>query len=417
MKLGPVHVVTQQTMDTMQAQRQQLEARLEQATAQLAQRQAERAGQPPPDECAVPRPYLHSAVGARLAPIFLLPPDPDTPRARAAVSRIIAAYQQAREDFVPAQPCMWEYIAQKHVEFVAALNLGDEERVGESLRAFFRTDLIWGLGMAMGHAVPDTLGPRERIVQIVCADQLRGLAEAVGVARLTNSEQNLDEYRRALDVDLDTLFLQTERTLGRELSCPQVGGAYGCELAGRRTTPDFLYHAYTVERLHQLGASPAQSVAEIGGGYGCLAYQFARAGFTDYAIYDLPWVNALQGYYLLMTLPEGTVRLYGETGGSVAVLPGWCFEQRAPRSADWVINVNSLPEMGRSTASGYLAQIARVLRGRFLSINQEAKMTVLEYGPQNCVAELVAEIGGLRRTSRGRYWMRNGYVEEVYEAE
>ena len=41
-------------------------------------------------------------------------------------------------------------------------------------------------------------------------------------------------------------------------------------------------------------------------------YQFARAGFTDYAIYDLPWVNALQGYYLIMALPEGSVRLYGE---------------------------------------------------------------------------------------------------------
>jgi putative sugar O-methyltransferase len=267
----------------------------------------------------------------------------------------------------------------------------------------------------MGHPVPTDLGPSERIVQLVCADQLRGLAEAVGSARLTSAEQNFDEYRRPLDTDLDALFLATERILGRELTCPDVGGTYGCELVGRRTTADYLYHAYTVERLRQLGLRPGQSVAEIGGGYGCLAYQCVRTGCTDYTIYDLPWVNALQAYYLLMSLPEGTVRLYGETTGSLAILPGCCFEQLPDRSTDWVINTNSLPEMASSTATDYLRQIARVLRGNFLSINQEAKMPVMHYGPQNCVAELAAEVGTLTRTERSRFWMRHGYVEEIYQ--
>jgi len=422
MKLGPVHVVTDRTMDAMQAQTRQLATRLSATLARLDQLQAERdrllTAVAPREHEGLPRPHRHHTNRTRPAPVYLLEPDADAPASRAAVARIVAAYQQAREDFVAAQPCMWEHIAQQRGEFLEALNLGDTERVGSLLRQLFRTDLVWGLGIGMGHAVPDTLGAgRENAVQVLLADQLRSLAESVGTARLTSHEQNLDEHLHALDVDLDDLFARTEAALGRSLTAPDVGGSYGCTLAGRRTTPDYVYHAYTFERLRRIGAAPTDSVAEIGGGYGCLALQFARAGFADYTIYDLPWVNAIQGYYLLASLPPERVRLYGEpkTGPAVTLMPGWCFEQLPARSTDWVVNVNSMPEMGRATACGYLRAIGRVLRRRFLSINQEARTPVLEYGPQNCVPELVAEIGGLRRIERTVYWMRNGYAEEVYE--
>ena len=53
-------------------------------------------------------------------------------------------------------------------------------------------------------------------------------------------------------------------------------------------------------------------------------------------------------------------------------------------------------------------------RTAFLSVNQEAKAYVPGVGPQQCVAELVDEAGGFERVSRQRYWMRQGYVEEVY---
>jgi hypothetical protein len=145
-----------------------------------------------------------------------------------------------------------------------------------------------------------------------------------------------------------------------------------------------------------------------------LAY---RAGLTDYAVYDLPWVNALQGYFLIMALPPGSVRLYGEDAGTLAVLPGWSFGQVADRSVDYVVNSNSLPEMGAETARGYVRDIRRAVRKLFLSINQECKVPVMDYGPQQCVAELVAAEGGFRRLSRSRYWVRHGYIEEVFRPE
>jgi hypothetical protein len=139
-----------------------------------------------------------------------------------------------------------------------------------------------------------------------------------------------------------------------------------------------------------------------------------RAGVRRYAIFDLPWVNALQGYFLIRTLPEGTVRLHGEDAGDVRVLPYWKLDDEPAGSCDVLVNTDSLPEMGHATAKGYLPKVRRVTRGVFLSVNQEAKAEVPGVGPQQCVAELVAEAGGFRAESRQRYWMRQGYVEEVY---
>jgi putative sugar O-methyltransferase len=175
-----------------------------------------------------------------------------------------------------------------------------------------------------------------------------------------------------------------------------------------------LLHSYTLHRLQQLGVDKEEQVVEIGGGFGCLAQLSARAGYQRYAIYDLPWVNAIQGYYLIMSLPPDTVRLYGETEGSIEVNPFWKFESLADNSIDCVVNTDSLPEMGRHTAFGYIQEVRRVLKGVFLSINQEAKADNAGVGHQNSVAELVSEAGGLKRLVRCLYWMRQGYVEEVY---
>jgi hypothetical protein len=139
-----------------------------------------------------------------------------------------------------------------------------------------------------------------------------------------------------------------------------------------------------------------------------------RNGFTDYTIVDLPWVNLLQGYFLIMGLPPDTVSLFGEPERSVKVLPFWTFADLPDRSIDYIINTDSLPEMGAETAFRYLTEIARIVRGRFFSINQEAKTRNVDVGRQNCVLELAAASGGLDLIERNRAWMRQGYVEEIF---
>ena len=171
-------------------------------------------------------------------------------------------------------------------------------------------------------------------------------------------QQGVEGFLEALNVDLDLVFEKVVKRTGLDLSFPAMAGIHGARLAGQFVTVDSLTHSYAVHRLRQLMAatphSPDPVIAEIGGGYGCLALLAFRAGLQRFAIYDLPWVNALQGYFLIRSLPAGAVCLYGESEGSLQVLPFWRFHQLEPRSIDFVVNTNSLPELPPNTAREYL---------------------------------------------------------------
>jgi SAM-dependent methyltransferase len=244
---------------------------------------------------------------------------------------------------------------------------------------------------------------------------LVSLGEAVAALRVVSIEQQgVRAHQEALLVDPTAVLHAIEAKAGLDLAFPQVGAACGFRFGNRLVTLDSLWHSYTLYRLRRLGAAPESSIVEIGGGYGCLASFAYKAGHRNYVIVDLPWVNAIQGYFLIMALPRGAVRLYGETTGDIAVLPHWHMRSIPDGSVDYVVNTDSLPEMGVETARHYVRQIARVLRGAFLSINQEGRAPNADVGPQNWVAELIEQHGGFRVVSRHRGWMRQGYVEEVF---
>jgi putative sugar O-methyltransferase len=304
---------------------------------------------------------------------------------------------------------MWTHIEQRHQDFMAALDQRDIDRVQAGLGAMFTNDLAYGVARLS----PD-VDRYAHYTQFRCTDALRSLAEAWTAERVVSLEQQGEAAQRdALAIDLDRLLTETEAMTGLDVGCAPVGSAYGCRMAHRVVNTDSLLHSYTVNRLRQLGATGPSTIVEIGGGYGCLAELAHRAGFRDYSIYDLPWVNVLQGYFLIMTLPPEDVRLYGESRGGMQVLPFWRINDLAPASVDYVINTNSIPEMDAAIAREYMNVIARITRCRFLSINQEG-MAPTFGGRQHWVSRLAAEQGSLHCHSRHRWWMEQGYVEEVY---
>jgi hypothetical protein len=69
--------------------------------------------------------------------------------------------------------------------------------------------------------------------------------------------------------------------------------------------------------------------------------------------------------------------------------------------------------MDAAIAREYMVVIARILRRNFLSINQEG-MAPSVGGSQHWVSRMVNEQGALVCHSRHRWWMEQGYVEEVY---
>jgi hypothetical protein len=407
MKLGPIHVVRDQTLVKMMngtsATRVQLAYERDHLLALLAA------------EPSLQRKYRHSPLGATCPGCWLVNADKDEARSQAAARRVVAAYQKARSEYVAPRPSLWDKAEGRIGGFLQALNDGSTVSVQHHLSRMFQSWLVYGLGY-LHPAVAVSICTDQPLdhFQILFTDMLVSLAEALGIARLTSMEQNLERHLHALDTEIEPLLHSVENVLGFPLSFPQVGAAYGCVVGDRCSSIDTVYHAYKVSRMRELGFRPQDQLAEIGGGYGCLAELCFRAGFRNYAIYDLLWVNALQGYFLIMALPDGAVRLFGENEGSVAVLPCWEFHHLPDQSIDHVVNTDSLPEMNRQTALDYLNTIRRVARGLFLSINQEAKVRVDDYCPQQCVSELAAEARGFRRISRQPHWMRQGYAEEVY---
>ncbi|OWK43693.1 putative sugar O-methyltransferase [Fimbriiglobus ruber] len=412
MKLGPIHVIrdtTFQTLQSFQDLSQQFHAALGTAS-QNGSLLAHQVWEHTHD-------LLHSPLCARVAsPVLPSPPSTGDADDREAVERVVAAYQKTTADRPePPSPSMWDRITREKGEFLTALAAGDVPTAGRGLANLFGSELIWGLGHFHADHIALLKSPEPTHLHYRFSDSVVNLAEAVGAARPTSAQQDMLTHFQPLNRDLDALYAATATKLGFDLSFPDVGGRYGFSVGGQVSAIDSLTHAYTAHRLRQLGAGPASTVYEIGGGYGCLALMARRAGVGKYTIFDLPWVNALQGYFLIRTLPTGTVRLYGETTGDLRVLPYWTLAAEPDKSCDGLVNTDSLPEMGRATAAGYLPQIRRVAKRFFLSINQEAKAVVSGAGEQNCVAELVDEAGGFATRSRQRHWMRQGYVEEVFE--
>jgi hypothetical protein len=357
----------------------------------------------------------HSPLKASIAKSAVLGPDLDDEHSREAAERVTDAYRRAAA--VSAQSG-GDLITAPHRDFVAALSEGRVEQVRWALARMFHTRLVWGLGQVdPGH--PSILlhpNAEPNHLQLKLTDTLASLAEAVGAARVSCPENNPVDLLNPLDVDLEALLRRLEAATGTDVSFPKVGAAYGGWVCGKLVTLDSLCHSYSVVRLGQLGAEHESRVAEVGGGYGCLAALMYRAGYRHYAVYDLPWLNAVQGYFLIMALPTGSVRLYGEPDdiGTLHVLPYPELNNVPDRSVDYVIHTDSLREVGEPKAGGFLDAIHRILRGSLFSVNREASGASPGVGSQRCVAELVAKHGGFHVASRHRYWMRAGYVEEVF---
>jgi hypothetical protein len=358
---------------------------------------------------------LHSPLSPR-PPIATVPPsEPDRAADLAAAARVVDAYRAAmRTSAEPPSPGLWHRLTRERQPFVSALEAGHVEEVASRLGRLFASDLIWGLGsFDQGHPALLASGTATHL-HVVFADALVSLAEAVGAGRVTNLHQDPVAHLEALAAEPEAVYAETRRRLAFDPAFPCVGGAYGFKLGTDLVTIDSLVHAYTVHRLRQLGAA-GSPIFEIGGGYGALALLADRAFAGEYAIFDLPWVNAIQGFFLIRALPSGAVCLFGEPTGRIRVLPYWCLMAERDGSCGTFVNTDSLAEIGEATVRAYLREIARVTRGSFLSINQEAMAPAADGERQNCVRAL-AEASGLVAVSRHRAWMRHGYVEDVFRA-
>ncbi len=116
---------------------------------------------------------------------------------------------------------------------------------------------------------------------------------------------------------------------------------------------------------------PRPVIAELGAGYGKLAYFTLRSmNSSCYLDFDLPETLCLAAYYLMKSWPYKKVLLYGEEEYSIKshdkyeliFMPSYEIEKLCNNSVDLFINKNSLGEMTREATANYVRHIASSTR-------------------------------------------------------
>ena len=130
--------------------------------------------------------------------------------------------------------------------------------------------------------------------------------------------------------------------------------------------------SYYAHRISEL----AKDVAEIGGGFGGVAYHlFKDFNFKGtYLNFDLSDVGIIEKYFLMSVFPKKKFLLYGEDdiknfkNYDMVLMPHYAIKDLP--ECEMVFNAHSLSEMGNSQIAEYLKQIDRIST-KFLHFNHE----------------------------------------------
>jgi hypothetical protein len=191
-----------------------------------------------------------------------------------------------------------------------------------------------------------------------------------------------DVYRHGCMGDaLYRLDYWAEQTGGRferaTLAGPDTGNPFGVSIQGTLVRTGSEYQHYCAHRiLNQLNSKQCV-VAEIGGGYGGMAYYLLRdAGTLTYLDFDVPESIALTSYYLMKTFPSLRFLLYGEKDltkeaiavSDVALMPLFAMAQMPPDSVELTFSSHAMSDLSHDAMVEYLDNIAHMTRNFFLHI-------------------------------------------------
>jgi putative sugar O-methyltransferase len=173
------------------------------------------------------------------------------------------------------------------------------------------------------------------------------------------------------------------------LISPLIGNPYGYFIDGKFIKAGADYQHYYAIRINNLldEKQGKTVVAEIGGGFGGMAYYLIRdAKNLTYLDFDLPENLALTSYYLLKAFPEKKVLLYGEAGleganladYDIVLMPSFQLDKLPEGTCDLIFNSYSLAEMSPQTINHYVLRSAKLIKegGCFFHVNHTKQSLV-----------------------------------------
>jgi hypothetical protein len=324
------------------------------------------------------------------------------------IKRLIESYKLASESFRTDGASMWyDFFIGMHGDIHSAAHNNDVSQVQALLSDPASSDAFYGFDAVSKSNIRHSIAKLDYILgDKLVLDRLLRLAEAVGAVCLANPEpHDMHKMKKSADEIIDVL----ESFFGFPVVVPNLfKKEFG--IASKRgvisyRVPQAIYQAWNISQL--VAGIPNPRVLEIGGGLGRTAFYSRAFGITDYTIVDIPITSLAQGYYLARTLGDSEVSLYGEKGGRDDQVKLIAPEEfyKSTIHYDLIVNVDSLTEMDKNTASKYIGHILEK-SVKFLSINHETNSFT--------VRDLMKERNQLNNFDRNPYWLREGYVREVW---
>ena len=288
---------------------------------------------------------------------------------------------------------MWDH-CNSHAETV--------ELTVENLEDMAHTELIWGFfGGTQSREI------RPTIVKF---------AQAVGIVGIENpGDDGVLRYPKLgiAHKTYSAVLQEIETKLGFEINLPEfIGNGDGLKTKYGVITDRHCYTLWLMKRIIELCPDRNSRIIEIGAGLGLLGYYLDKAGYNDYTIIDLAYSNICQTYFLNRNLPDRDIIISGEEENpfdvehkdSLKILHSSDFKNIGENKFDIMINMDGLVEMKAEQAFAYFTSDCSPL---LLSINHE----VNEFR----VCELDKNESYRKRLYRHPFWLRTGYVEELYK--
>lgn len=337
-------------------------------------------------------------------PIYAVITPPVPCEDRSLVQRIMNAYQLADKEHLGNS--MWQmFFDQKHREIDRVFLAGNLERATNILRYPDKNELFYGIdGLCSSfswqyahiHLVPTAT---------TCLDRLVRFGEAIGAIRLYNPENDASRKWLAKDVIM-AIETKLQCTIKFPNPYPKEVGVYTERGAASYRAIQALYQAILIKELCK--DIPKPRILEIGAGLGRTAYYCKMFGIEDYTIIDIPMTALASSYFLGRTLGEDQVVLLGEaldrSENKIKILtPKQFFNDSS--HYDLIVNVDSMTEMDPYIINAYLHKIQEICP-LFLSINHEINH------PR--IFDMFSRARNVKKVQRKPYWMRLGYVEELY---
>jgi hypothetical protein len=217
------------------------------------------------------------------------------------------------------------------------------------------------------------------------------LSAPYGMAKEYFGGQMKDVHRRFyLSHVLCRFDYWMEQTNGRftlhDLKGPGVGNPFGVVIDGTHISVGSEYAHSCAQEIRSLLVAENPVVAEIGGGFGGMAYYLLRdLPGVSYLDFDVPESIALATYYLMKSFPTLKFSLYGEEDlkhaiaqADVVLLPVFELAKMPARSVDLTFSSHAMSDVSPRAMAEYLRNIDYITRDCFFYMGRQRGSEAIE---------------------------------------